>query len=87
MADLGVDARLVRSATAVAPAGDAESGGPQLSVLRHREETDGRPTAVSLAGVQTSLQNNQSDLTQFYQQNLTSSRPAQNIPLEIFSSP
>ena len=56
MADLGVDARLVRSATAVPPAGDAEGGGPQLSVLRHREETDGRATAVSLAGVQTSLQ-------------------------------
>ena len=56
MAELGVDPGLVRSATAVAPAGDAEGGGSQLPVLRQAEQTDGGAPAVPLAGVQTSLQ-------------------------------
>ena len=56
MAELGVDPGLVRSATAVAPAGDAEGGGSQLPELRDGEETDCRASAVPLAGVQPSLQ-------------------------------
>ena len=51
MAEPGVDPRLVRSATAVAPAGDAEGGGSQLPVLRQAEQTDGGAPAVPLAGV------------------------------------
>ena len=51
----GVDPGLVRSATAVSPAGEAEDCGSHLARLWKVEEADSRAAAVSLAGVHAAL--------------------------------